>query len=209
MPLVPGYGDTPVPEAELAALLPHVIQTLPKPITRAAIYDLELSALSKVGDLMISAGRGALTLGDLLDEYFLRDLHVRLYGDIWAWAGRWRLHDVNIGVAPEQIAIELRTTLENIQYRWDHTKDWTPRQIGIAAHADTVRIHPFTDGNGRTTRLLADLVFIAAQDPAEFQYDWDIDKRRYIELLRDFDQHRDATDLAAFVDIQPIEESSG
>jgi Fic family protein len=69
-----------------------------------------------------------------------------------------------------------------------------------------VRIHPFTDGNGRTTRLLADLVFITAQDPAEFQYNWDVDKRRYIELLRDFDQNRDVTDLAAFIGIEPIEE---
>ncbi|GAB7065924.1 Fic family protein [Mycolicibacterium hodleri] len=33
------------------------------------------------------------------------------------------------------------------------------------------RIHPFVDGNGRTTRLLADLVFAAAQDPTIEQYD--------------------------------------
>ncbi|WP_251981929.1 Fic family protein [Mycobacterium tuberculosis] len=39
-----------------------------------------------------------------------------------------------------------------------HTDDWTGRQLGIVVHADLVRIHPFTDGNGRTTRLLADLV---------------------------------------------------
>jgi fido (protein-threonine AMPylation protein) len=110
------------------------------------------------------------------------------------------------GVAPERIAIELRTALENIGYRWEHTADWTPRELGIVAHAEAVRIHPFTDGNGRTTRLLADLVFITAQDPAEFQYNWDVDKRRYIELLRDFDQNRDVTDLAAFIGIEPIEE---
>ncbi|MFF5083844.1 Fic family protein [Actinoplanes sp. NPDC000266] len=38
----------------------------------------------------------------------------------------------------------------------------TPRELGIAAHAEIVRIRPFADGNGRSTRLLADLVFIAA-----------------------------------------------
>jgi Fic family protein len=52
-------------------------------------------------------------------------------------------------------------------------------------HAETVRIHGFVDGNGRTTRLLADLVFLAAQDAEAIgTYDWDIDKRRYIALLR-------------------------
>jgi hypothetical protein len=62
-----------------------------------------------------------------------------------------------------------------------------------------------TDGNGRTTRLLAELVFITIQDPAEFQYDWDVDKERYIGLLRGFDVHRDVRDLAAFIDVQSIE----
>lgn len=108
MPLVPGYGDTPVPEDELAALLPHVHETLAKPITRAAIYDLEMSVLQDVtANLMASAARHSLGLDNLLDEYFLRDLHTQLYGDIWTWAGRWRLHEVNIGVAPENIAVEL------------------------------------------------------------------------------------------------------
>jgi Fic/DOC family protein len=85
------------------------------------------------------------------------------------------------------------------------TDDWTPRELGIAAHAETVRVHLFSDGNGRTTRLLADLVFIAAQDPAEFQYDWDVDEGRYIDLLRGFDVHRDVRELAAFIGVQSIE----
>ena len=100
---------------------------------------------------------------------------------------------------PEQIAVELRTTLDTIRYRREHADDfWSPRELGITAHAEAVRIHPFTDGNGRTTRLLADLVFAAAQDPSEWQYDWNIDKQRYVALLRAFDGQRNARDLAAF-----------
>ena len=56
-------------------------------------------------------------------------------------------------------------------------------------HAETVRIHPFIDGNGRTTRLLADLVFLAAQgDESLESYDWAVDKDRYIALLREYDR---------------------
>jgi fido (protein-threonine AMPylation protein) len=121
--------------------------------------------------------------------------------------GTFRQRELNIGVAPEHIAVELHRSVETIRYRWQHTEDWTPRELGIAVHAETVRIHPFTDGNGRTTRLLADLVFVAAQDsdvPA--LYDWQLDKRRYVDLLRQYDRHRDPRELAAFVGIRPLGE---
>lgn len=72
-------------------------------------------------------------------------------------------------------------------------------------HAETVRIHPFTDGNGRTTRFLADLVFAAVQDPTQWQYDWDLHKPRYIELLRAYDGHRDVGELATFIAVEPID----
>lgn len=90
--------------------------------------------------------------------------------------------------------------METIRYRWEHTKDWSPRELGIAAHAERVRIHPFPDGNGRSTRLLADLIFAAAQDFEEVElYDWQIDKPHYVGLLRAYDQHRNPSKLAAFI----------
>jgi fido (protein-threonine AMPylation protein) len=205
MPLTPGYGETPFPHDELTALLSEVVDMLDKPITRAAVYDLEQGLQDRVFDeLMPSALDGSLPLHELLSDYFVRDLHTRMFGPVWNWA-RWRRLELNVGVAPEQIAVELRNALDTIAYRWEHTDDWTPRQLGIVVHAETVRIHPFVDGNGRTTRFLADLVFVAVQDPTELQYDWELDKLRYIELLRAYDGHRDMADLAAFVGVEPIE----
>lgn len=205
MPVAPGYGETPLPHDELAALTPSILEIFDEPVTRAAVYDLEQAVQDQVSGVLLTAAiDGSLPLDDLLTDYFLRDLHLRLYGGIWVWAGRSRQHEVNVGVAPEQIAIELRSCLDTIKYRWEHTDDFTPRSLGLTVHAETVRIHPFTDGNGRTTRLLADLVYVAAQEPAIFQYDWDVDKTRYIELLRGFDVHRNSDELAAFVGVQPI-----
>ena len=206
MSLTPGYGQTPLPHDELAALLPEVVVVLGEPVTRAAVYDLEQGLQDRVTDeLMPAAIDGSLPLDEILSDYFVRDLHVRLFGPVWNWAGRWRRTEVNIGVAPERIAVELRNALDAIAYRWDHTDDWTPLQLGIVVHAETVRIHPFVDGNGRTTRLLAYLVFAAVQDPTEVQYEWDLDKARYIELLRAYDQNRDVADLATFVGVDRIE----
>jgi hypothetical protein len=59
---------------------------------------------------MPAALDGSLPLDDLLNDHFVRDLHTRLFGPIWQWAGRRRQLEGNIGVAPEQIAVELRNT---------------------------------------------------------------------------------------------------
>lgn len=204
MSLTPGYGETPITHDEADALLPDIRELLGEPVSKAAIYDLEQAVQEQASVALLTAVFGAtLTLNELLSGYFLRELHSRLYGDIWTWAGKFRMRELNIGVAPEQIAVELHASLETIRYRWQHTNDWTPRQLGIAAHAETVRIHPFTDGNGRTTRLLADLVFFAAQDGDVLeQYDWALDKPRYIALLREYDKHRDPSDLAELVPVR-------
>ncbi|GAB3358239.1 Fic family protein [Modestobacter lapidis] len=208
MPLTPGYGETPLPDDEWSALLPTARDLLDASATKAAVYDLEQAIQDGVAEELLTVVLdGGLALDELLTDYFLRDLHRRLYDDIWAWAGTFRQRELNIGVAPEHIAVELRGSVETIRYRWQHTGDWTSRELGIAVHAETVRIHPFTDGNGRTTRLLADLVFVAAQDsePPDL-YDWQLDKRRYVDLLRQYDGHRDPRELAAFVGTRPLGE---
>lgn len=208
MPLVPGYGETPVSGDELDALLPSARELLGAPITLAAVYDLEQGVQEQVVEEQVTAVlEGRVRLDALLTDSFLRDLHAQLYQDVWSWAGLLRKSELNIGVAPEQVAIELRTSMDTIRYRWEHTSDWTARELGIVAHAEAVRIHPFVDGNGRSTRLLADLVFVAAQGgEAIQQYDWEIDKTRYISLLRKYDASRDIRELAAFIPIRRLEE---
>lgn len=83
--------------------------------------------------MVVNIVEGRLSLDDLL------------YGDIWTWAGTYRRRELNIGIAPESIAAEVRASLQAIAYRYEHTEDWSPRQLGIAVHAEIVRIHPFTD----------------------------------------------------------------
>ncbi|WP_448630319.1 Fic family protein [Cellulomonas soli] len=128
------------------------------------MYDLE-QTFEQVAreDLIVEVLDDRLGLDELLTTHYVRDLHRRLYSDVWTWAGSFRWLEVSIGVPPEQIATELHGGLEGIRYRWEHTQDWTAHEVGIAAHAEVVRIHPFIDGNGRSTRLLGDLVYLAAQ----------------------------------------------
>lgn len=199
----PGYGETPLLHEELDAFLPEARAALPYEPTKSDVYDLEQAIEAGVREELLSAAlNGDLGLDELLGDHFVRDLHRRLYADVWTWGGRLRTREVSIGIAPEQISVQLRSGLESIRYRWENTADWTAHVLGLAVHAETTRIHPFVDGNGRSTRLLADLVLLVAQpaqEPAAL-YDWDLpDKRAYIEALRHYDSSRDPGELAAIV----------
>jgi len=55
-------------------------------------------------ELMPAAIDGSLPLDEILSDYFVRGLHVRLFGPVWNWAGRWRRTEVNIGVAIPLVA---------------------------------------------------------------------------------------------------------
>ncbi|MFT4163760.1 MAG: Fic family protein [Microlunatus sp.] len=205
----PDYGETLVSDEEAAALTPSALEILGDPIRKADLYDLEQQIQTEVADeWWDNLLNWDIPVRDLLNDHFVRDLHRRLYAPIWEWGGRQRSLETNIGIPPEHIAVEMRNALDNLSYQWDHRTGITARTLGIAAHAALVRIHPFVDGNGRVTRLLADLVFLAAQTGSEplLAYDWEIDRRTYIRLLGEYDQTRDPTALAEFIPVVSIED---
>ncbi len=202
--LDPDYGSTPLDFEELDALLPEAAEAIGDPVSKAAVYEFEQAYEDEVREVFVlRAAAGELPLGELLADWTLRDLHARLYENVWTWAGSYRRREVSIGIDPALIAVELRATLENLHYRWEHTDDWTAAELAMATHAEAVRIHPFVDGNGRSTRLLADLVLLTAtpDDEPAAVFDWDLDKNLYIPALRRFDQTRDPTELAAMVEL--------
>lgn len=190
----PGYGETPLDPDEADALTPAAREVLGDSPSRSDVYDVEEAIGDDVGFALASdVLDGRLDLNDLLTDTFIRELHRRLYGDIWTWAGVYRLTEKSVGIDPAQIAVDVHQSLENLAYRWQHTHDWTAREFGIA-------------GNGRTTRLLANLVFFAAQESpdAVLTYSWDIEKRTYIDLLREYDQTRDPLRLAEFIPLMAV-----
>lgn len=96
---------------------------------------------------------------DLLSESYVRELHKRLFGEVWVWAGTFRQTDKNIGVQSLHIAVELRTLLEDIQY-WFDNETYPPHEAVIRFHYRLTAIHPFPNGNGRHARIMADALLI-------------------------------------------------
>ncbi len=138
---------------------------------------------------------------DILADAFITQLHAKMFGDVWAWAGDFRRTERNIGVDPVRIPVELRMALDDARY-WVENKTYPPDEIAVRLHHRLVAIHPFPNGNGRTTRLIADLLAVRLeQEP----FTWGLvsltdvseTRARYIAALRAADDH-DITALLEF-----------
>ncbi len=130
---------------------------------------------------------------DVFDQNFLRQLHKRMFGDVWHWAGQYRTTARNIGVDAYRIAMDARQVIEDGRYWVDH-KTYSPDEIAVRFSHRLVAIHPFPNGNGRFSRLVGDLL---AQQLGQKPFTWGranlVDagetRARYIEALRAADNH--------------------
>ncbi|MEO5602664.1 MAG: mobile mystery protein B [Cyclobacteriaceae bacterium] len=93
----------------------------------------------------------------LLTEAFVKVVHKKMFSDVWAWAGEFRKSNKNIGVDRYHVAIELRALLVDCNYWIDHGTS-PPDEIAIRFKHRIVQIHCFSNGNGRHSRLMGDLI---------------------------------------------------
>jgi Fic-DOC domain mobile mystery protein B len=94
---------------------------------------------------------------DILNEQFIRKLHRKMFGNVWKWAGRFRLSDKNIGGPWHQVPVELKKLCDDVAV-WIDAGQMPPDEIAARLHHRLVSIHPFSNGNGRHARLMADLL---------------------------------------------------
>lgn len=139
---------------------------------------------------------------DVLDERTLNNLHKRMFGNVWKWAGQFRTSEKNIGVHPSRIGADLRQLLGDCRYQLEHGS-YPPDEIAARFHHRLVSIHPYPNGNGRHSRLAADLL-LAALDRPRFSWgsanlvDANETRMRYVAALRAADEN-DYAPLVAFV----------
>lgn len=93
----------------------------------------------------------------LLSLAFIKELHYKMFGLIWSWAGTFRLSDKNIGVDSRIIGVEVKKLLDDCLY-WINNKTFSEEEIAIRLKHRLVWIHPFPNGNGRHSRLMADIM---------------------------------------------------
>lgn len=138
---------------------------------------------------------------DICSDTFLRALHKKMFGDVWIWAGEYRTTERNIGVAPYQIPVKLMQLFDDVKF-WIENKTYSNHEIAVRLHHKLVQIHPFPNGNGRVSRLMADLVLQRLEGKGLYWGDANLvnvseARSRYIEALRKADAG-DYADLLNF-----------
>ena len=92
-----------------------------------------------------------------LEEAWLRRLHREMFGQSWRWAGQYRSSDKSIGADWRQIRMQVPALLADMAYQVEHRVEPVD-QIAVRFHHRLVSIHPFPNGNGRHSRLIADVL---------------------------------------------------
>jgi Fic-DOC domain mobile mystery protein B len=93
----------------------------------------------------------------ILSEKFVRELHWRMFNVVWAWAGDFRLSEKNLGIKYHLIGIALKQLNDDCLF-WIKNRTYSEDEIAIRYKHRIVNIHCFANGNGRHSRLMADVI---------------------------------------------------
>lgn len=142
------YGQTPLEPEELEGIKIHSISTK---------AELDEHEQKNIEEAILWAKRLKLPNEKIISEKFIKDLHKRMYKNVWKWAGKFRTSEKNIGVKSYIIATELKILLDDTLF-WIENKTYPADEIAIRFKHRLVFIHCFPNGNGRHSRLMADII---------------------------------------------------
>lgn len=174
-------GATPLTPEEREGLIPAQV-TL-----RRELNELEQQNILEASLWVIRRSR------DPVSESFARNLHQRMFSNVWRWAGDNRETNKNIGCDWWEIDLQLRGAFDDTR-TWIAFSSYPSDEIAVRFHHRLVAIHPFANGNGRWSRLMADTLARRLGRPA---FSWgnsslmddDATRRAYIDALRVADRH--------------------
>jgi Fic-DOC domain mobile mystery protein B len=187
-------GATPIEPEDLEGLIPDFVAT------RA---DLNLVEFENIAKAIPWAHQEAQRRGPggVLDYWFMMSLHRRMFEDVWKWAGTSRQRVTNIGVDPSQIITQARLLFDDAAY-WHENGVYDIDELAVRIHARLVSVHPFANGNGRCTRMMADLYRVSnGTEPLLWGRGLDVDgatRETYIAALLTALNTDDHTELIRF-----------
>ena len=183
--LTTGDGNTPLSPDELKDLIPDLT-------TKEELNEFEFQNILEARQWALNKRRNSSRY-PLLEEAYVRDLHRRMFDQTWKWAGAYRTTEKNIGVPHYQIREAMMAMLGDARY-WVEHHTYEPDELAVRFHHRLVLIHPFSNGNGRHARLMADVLIQRMRRPifswgrADIKSDG-VNRKTYIDALKAADKH--------------------
>lgn len=193
MELEYAYGQTPIDEDEKEGLL---IKTI---TTHGELNELEQL---NIEEAELWRHTNLVSTEKVLTEDFVRKLHLKMFANVWSWAGTFRRSNKNIGVEWTDIPTNLRYLLDNVKY-WVENNVYGGDEIAIRFKYEIVKIHCFPNGNGRHSRIIADTL-IESIGGSSFSWNGsnmarpDETRRRYLDAIKKVDKTNDIDPLIEF-----------
>lgn len=186
-------GATPLSPDDMAGLKHRHVET------REQLNELEAANIAQ-GQMWASQLKNP-TLESIFDRDFVINLHKALFGEVWEWAGTFRMRELNIGVDPRNITTDLHNFLEDAKC-WIEFNHFDNLELSARIQHRLVQIHPFVNGNGRHSRIFTDIVRIYLLDEKPMKWanvrleDMSEERSVYISGLR----KADAGDFTEFTE---------
>ncbi len=177
-------GQTPLDEDEKDGLL---IKTI---TTHGELDEYEQLNIEKAVEWTI---RSNFNTENILTENFIKSVHKKMFGNVWDWAGKFRRSEKNIGIDWINIGVGLKILLDDTKF-WIENETYPPDEIAIRFKHRLVNIHCFPNGNGRHSRIMADIIIESAFDKEVFTWNSsnmvkaDETRKRYIAAIRRADR---------------------
>ncbi|MES2286494.1 MAG: mobile mystery protein B [Bacteroidota bacterium] len=141
-------GQTPLYEEEMDGLL---IKTI---TTHGELDEFEQMNIEKAIEWTLTK---KFKKENIISEDFVKELHKRMFGDVWEWAGKFRISEKNLGIKYHLIGTSLKQLNDDCLF-WINNGTFSEDEIAIRYKHQIVNIHCFANGNGRHSRLMADII---------------------------------------------------
>jgi Fic-DOC domain mobile mystery protein B len=178
-------GQTPIDPNESEGLLIPTISTMRE------LDEFEQNNIEDALQWLIS---NRFKTNTILSINFLHRVHKKMFCDVWNWAGIPRSSSKNLGVDFWSINTELQKLIDDTKY-WIEHNVYIPDEIALRFKHRLVSIHCYPNGNGRHSRIMADIIIgkIFNLDPfswgGNLQSNISDTRKTYLNAIRSADNH--------------------
>lgn len=169
--------------------------------TRGDLDQAEAWSISRARSRYLSQ---EFSVPSILESSFVKSFHEAMFRNVWTWAGRYRTRETSIGVDPLHIQFDVENLMQDAKVWLSEGPAESLDNDLCSLHHRLTTIHPFTNGNGRFSRLYVDVL---AHNLGIKPYTWGFAepltnpstiREEYLASLREAD-HGDLARLRGFV----------